>query len=211
MAKLNSGKRHSQKFGLDRRQGINLWGRTKSPFNKRKYPQGQHGPTLRRKQTDYGKQLYAKQRMKTYYGNISESKFRRYYDEAMKKSGDTIANFIGMLESRLDTVIYRAKFSPSVFGARQLVSHGHVLVNGKKVTIPSYSVQEGDVISLKEKTQNVPMVLEGLASNERDFCEYVDVDVKKFTATFSRKPVFEEVPYPVQMEPQRVIEFYSRQ
>ncbi|MBN1783493.1 MAG: 30S ribosomal protein S4 [Alphaproteobacteria bacterium] len=211
MAKVNSGKRHNQKFGLDRRQGINLWGRAKSPINKRKYPQGQHGPTLRRKQTDYGKQLHAKQRIKGYYANISEKRFRRYYDDAVRKAGDTIANFIGGLEARLDAVVYRAKFTPSVFGARQLVSHGHVLVNGKKVTIPSYSVKPGDVVSLKDKSQNISMVLEGMASNERDFCDYVDVDVKKFTATFTRMPAFEEVPYPVEMDPQLVIEFYSRQ
>ncbi|MHA1540807.1 MAG: 30S ribosomal protein S4 [Alphaproteobacteria bacterium] len=210
MAKVNSGKRHNQKFGLDRRQGINLWGRAKSPLNKRKYPAGQHGPTLRRKQTDYGKQLHAKQRIKGYYGNISEKRFQKYYKDAANKPGDTIQTFIGGLESRLDAVVYRAKFTPSVFGARQLVSHGHIFVNGKKVTIPSYSVKEGDIITLKQKSQNMPMVLEGMASNERDFCEYIEVDVKKFEAKFLRMPSFEEVPYPVQMDPQLVIEFYSR-
>ena len=211
MAKVNSGKRHSQKHGLDRRQGINLWGRTKSPINKRKYPQGQHGPNLRRKLSDYGKQLHAKQRLKGYYGNISEKRFRRYYDDAVRKAGETIGNLIVGLETRLDAVIYRAKFTPTVFGARQLVSHGHVLVNGKKVDIPSYKVKEGDVISLKEKSRNIPMVLEGLASAERDFCDYVSVDVKKFEAKFERIPTFEEVPYPVEMDPQSVIEYYSRQ
>ncbi|MBN2675976.1 MAG: 30S ribosomal protein S4 [Alphaproteobacteria bacterium] len=211
MARINSGKRHNQKYGLDRRQGINLWGRAKSPIHKRKYPQGQHGPNLRRKLSDYGKQLHAKQRLRSYYGNISEKRFRRYYDDAVRRAGGTIENLIGGLESRLDAVVYRSKFVPTVFGARQLVSHGHILVNGSRVTIPSYAVKPGDVITLREKSRNVPMVLEGLASSERDFCDYITVDVNKFEARFERLPAFEEVPYPVEMDPQSVVEFYSRQ
>lgn len=211
MAKVNSGKRHSQHHRIDRRQKINLWGRAKSPVNKRPYPLGQHGPLARTKLTDYGKQLHAKQRIKAYYASITEKKFRRYYDTAVRMKGDLINNFMGLLETRLDAVVYRAKFAPTPFAARQFVSHGHVLVNGKRITIPSYQVKEGDVISIAAKAQNIPALLEGLASNERDFCDYITTDIKKFTATLIRIPEFNEIPYPVEMEPQLVIEFYSRQ
>ncbi len=211
MAKVNSGRIHAQKHRIDRRQKINLWGRAKSPVNKRPYGLGQHGQTLRNKLTDYGKQLQAKQRIKAYYGNITEKKFLRYYKEAAAKSGDTVANLIASLESRLDVIVYRAKFAVTVFSARQLVSHGHILVNGKRVTIGSYQCKAGDIITLKDKARNIPFVLTALSSPERDFCEYVAVDLNKFEATYAHVPTLEEVPYPVQMEPHMVIEFYSRQ
>lgn len=204
-----SEKRPHAKHKIDRRLGCNLWGRPKSPFNTRQTAPGMHG-ARRGKQTDYGTQLMAKQKLKGYYGNIGEKKFRRYYQEAVRLRGDTGQNLVGLLERRLDAVVYRAKFVPTVFAARQFVSHGHVLVNGKKVTIPSYIVKEGDVVELKESSRQIPLVIEALESPERDFAEYVEVDAKACKATFLRTPKLEDIPYPVHMEPYLVVEFYSR-
>ncbi len=203
------GKRLASKYKINRRLGVNLWGRPKSPVNNRESGPGQHG-ARRRKPTDFGTQLMAKQKLKGYYGNIGERQFRRYYDEAVRRRGDTGQNLIELLERRLDAVVYRAKFVPTVFAARQVVNHGHVKVNGKRVNIPSYQVKEGDVIELRQKVREVPMVLDSIASAERDVPDYITVDLKNFKAEFVRNPQMEDVPYPVQMEPNLVIEFYSR-
>lgn len=202
-------KRIRSKYKINRRLGVNLWGRPKSPVNTRDYGPGQHG-RRRSKPTDYGTQLMAKQKLKGYYGNISEKQFRKYYAAAVSRRGDTSENLIGILERRLDAVVYRMKFVPTVFSSRQVVNHGHILVNGKRVNIPSYMVQEGDVVELKAKSMNIPMVIEALNSSEREVPEYIDVDAKKGKGKFIRTPKLEDVPYPVQMEPNLVIEFYSR-
>lgn len=204
-----SGKRIQAKHKIDRRIGANLWGRAKSPFNARQTGPGMHGGR-RGKPTDYGTQLMAKQKLKGYYGSIGEKQFRRYYKEASRLKGDTSQNLIGLLERRLDAVVYRALFVPTVFAARQLVSHKHVLVNGKCINIPSYMVKEGDVIEVKQTSRNIPMVIEAAGTSERDLTDYIDVDQKNFKATFLRIPKLEDVPYPVQMEPNLVVEFYSR-
>jgi small subunit ribosomal protein S4 len=207
----DGAKRSTRKLKISRRLGVNLWGQAKSPFNKRKYKPGQHGPTSRGGNTsDYAKQHKAKQMLKGYYGNIGEKKFHKYYEEASNMRGDTPQNMIGLLERRLDAVIYRAKFAPTVFSARQLVSHGHVLVNGKRVKISSYQVKPGDEITVSEKAKQMPLVVLALESAERPFTEYVKVDSSNFKATLVRIPEFTEVPYPVQMQPELVVEFYSR-
>lgn len=202
-------KRHSAKYKIDRRMGENLWGRPKSPVNQRSYGPGQHGQRRKSKVSDFGLQLRAKQKLKGYYGNLTEKQFSRTYEEAARRKGNTSENLIGLLESRLDAIVYRAKFVPTPFAARQFVNHGHVLVNGKRVNIPSYRCKPGDVISVREKSRNMALVLESLASNERDFCEYVSVEAKSMTATFVRAPELSEVPYPVKMEPNLVVEFYA--
>ena len=204
------GKRLSAKYKLDRRMGENIWGRPKSPVNKRDYGPGQHGQRRRSKVSDYGLQLRAKQKLKGYYGNIGEKQFKSIYKEAERIKGDTSENLIGLLERRLDAIVYRAKFVPTVFAARQFVNHGHVKVNGKRVNIPSYRCKEGDVIEVKEKSRDLPLVIEGSQSPERDVPEYVDADHGKMSAKFVRTPILSDVPYPVQMEPNLVIEFYSR-
>jgi small subunit ribosomal protein S4 len=188
---------------------VNLWGRPKSPYNKREYGPGEHGQR-RFKISDYGLQLRAKQKLKGYYGNIGERQFRRYYKDAVRRRGDTGENLVGLLESRLDAAVYRLKFVPTVFAARQIVNHGHVRVNGKRVNIPSYRVEEGDEIEIKEKSRELPVVLEAMESPERDVPDYYTVDYNKMKGTFLRVPLLAEVPYPVQMEPNLVIEFYSR-
>ena len=203
-------KRKSAKYKINRRLGVNLWGRPKSPVNKRSYGPGEHGQARRRKPSDYGIQLAAKQKLKGYYGNITERQFKRYYTEAVRRRGDTGENLIELLERRLDAAIYRMKFVPTVFSARQFVSHGHVLVNGKRVTIASYQIKDGDMIELKEKSRELPIVLEASASPERDLPDYVDVDHNKMRGRMTRGPKLADVPYPVQMEPNLVIEFYSR-
>jgi small subunit ribosomal protein S4 len=202
-------KRHSQKYKIDRRMGENLWGRPKSPINSRSYGPGQHGQRRKGKMSDFGLQLMAKQKLKGYYGNITEKQFRRIYDEASRRKGNTTENLIGLLECRLDALVYRAKFVPTVFAARQFVNHGHVKVNGKKVNIPSYRVKPGDVIEVRERSRSMALVLEALESPERDIPDYIDLDPKAMKATFVRIPEFAEVPYPVQMEPNLVVEFYS--
>ncbi|GGF55559.1 MAG: 30S ribosomal protein S4 [Terasakiella sp.] len=202
-------KRISAKYKIDRRLGVNLWGRAKSPINRRDSRPGQHGQR-RRKVSDFGLQLMGKQKLKGYYANISEKQFRRYYKEAVRRAGDTGENLIGLLETRLDAIVYRMKFVPTMFAARQFVSHGHVLVNGKRVTISSYLVKEGDTVELRAKSREIPMVLEAVASGERDVPEYIEVDHKKMVGKFIRVPKLEDVPYPVQMEPNLVVEYYSR-
>jgi small subunit ribosomal protein S4 len=202
-------KRLKSKYKIDRRLGVNLWGRPKSPINTRDYRPGQHGQR-RRKPSDYGTQLMAKQKLKGFYGNITEKQFRRYYAEAVRRAGDTSENLIGILERRLDAVVYRMKFVPTVFAARQFVNHGHICVNGKRVNIPSYLVKEGDVVEVKEKSRDLPLVLEAIESPERDLPDYMDVDLNKRKGTFMRTPKLADVPYAALMEPNLVIEFYSR-
>jgi small subunit ribosomal protein S4 len=202
-------KRHSAKYKIDRRMGENIWGRPKSPVNSRSYGPGQHGQRRKSKVSDFGIQLKAKQKLKGYYGNLTEKQFSRTYEEAGRRKGNTSENLIALLESRLDAVVYRAKFVPTVFAARQFVNHGHVLVNGKKVNIASYRVKAGDVISVKERSRNMALVLEAVQSSERDVPDYLQVDGKGLSATFVRAPELSEVPYPVKMEPNLVVEFYS--
>ena len=203
-------KRLKSKHKVDRRLKANLWGRPKSPFNSRAYPPGQHGQNKRGKPTDYGIQLNAKQKLKGYYGNINERQFRNIYRLAITKRGDTTENLIGLLESRLDTVIYRAKFTPTVFAARQLINHGHIKVNKKKVNISSYTVKETDIIEVREKSKTLTVIDGSLSSKEREVPEYIQLDNKSKTVKLIRIPKFAEVPYPVIMEPSLVIEYYSR-
>jgi small subunit ribosomal protein S4 len=202
-------KRIEAKHKIDRRLGVNLWGRAKSPLNNREYGPGQHGQR-RKKPTDFGIQLMAKQRLKGYYGSIGERQFRKLYAEAVRRKGDTSENLIGLLERRLETVVYRAKFVPTVFAARQFVNHGHVKVNGKRVNIGSYQLKEGDVVEVREKARDLVMVLAAVQSGERDVPEYIEADHKKMSAKFVRVPALGDVPYPVSMEPHLVTEFYSR-
>ncbi len=202
-------KRTESKYKIDRRLQVNLWGRAKSPINKREYGPGQHGQR-RKKPSDYGVQLMAKQKLKGYYGNISERQFRKYYAEAMRRRGDSGENLIGILESRLDIIAYRMKLVPTVFAARQFVSHGHLTVNGKRVTVPSYMVKVGDVIEVRRKSKELATLKEATESAERDVPDYIEIDHSKFTGAVKRVPGLKDVPYPVQMEPNLVIEFYSR-
>ena len=203
-------KRLNSKHKVDRRLRVNLWGRPKSPFNTRAYPPGQHGQTKSAKPSDYGIQLNAKQKLKSYYGNINERQFRNIYRKALSKRGDTTENLIALLESRLDTVVYRGKFAPTVFSARQLINHGHIKVNKKKVNISSYLVKESDIIEIKEKSKKLNIIEGSLSNKERDVPEYIQVDGKNKSVKLVRIPKFSEVPYPVIMEPSLVIEYYSR-
>ena len=202
-------KRQNSKYKLDRRMGENIWGRPKSPVNKRSYGPGQHGQRRAKKLSDYGTQLQAKQKLKGYYGNITERQFRKYYTDAARRPGDTGENMIGLLETRLDTVVYRSKFVPTPFAARQLVSHGHVKVNGRRVTIASYHVKESDTIELGAKAREMALVLEASKSGERDTPDYLEVAEGKSTKLL-RTPKLADVPYAVQMEPHLIVEFYSR-
>ncbi|MBV9570822.1 MAG: 30S ribosomal protein S4 [Alphaproteobacteria bacterium] len=203
-------KRATAKYKLDRRVGESVWGRPKSPVNKRSYGPGQHGQRRAKKLSDYGTQLRAKQKLKGYYGNITERQFHKYYVEAARRAGDTGENMIGLLERRLDAVVYRAKFVPTPFAARQLVSHGHVKVNGRRVTVPSYQVKEKDAIELTAKAKDMALVLEASKSGERDVPDYVDADHNKMSAKLLRTPKLGDVPYAAQMQPHLIVEFYSR-
>lgn len=202
-------KRSAVKYKISRRLGESLWGRAKDPVNRRSYGPGQHGQA-KKKLSDYGQQLRAKQKLKFYYGNLTEKQFRKLYDEARRLKGDSSENLIGLLERRLDAVVYRMCVVPTVFAARQFVNHGHVKVNGRRVNIPSYLVKEGDVIEVREKSKQLTLVLESIASPERDVPEYIEFDEKDMKATFTRTPKLGDVPYPVKMEPNLVVEFYSR-
>ena len=202
-------KRHSAKYKLDRRMGENIWGRPKSPINKRSYGPGQHGQRRKSKVSDFGLQLRAKQKLKGYYGNLTEKQFSRIYQEAARRKGNTSENLISLLESRLDAMVYRAKFVPTPFAARQFVNHGHVLVNGKRVNIPSFRVKPGDVITVRERSRNMALVLEALQSSEREIPDYIESGDKGMSARFVRAPELAEVPYPVKMEPNLVVEFYA--
>ena len=203
-------KRDSVKYKIDRRMGENIWGRPKSPVNRREYGPGQHGQGRKGKLSDFGVQLRAKQKLKGYYGSIMEKQFRKIYDEASRMRGDTSENLIGLLECRLDTVVYRAKFVPTVFAARQFVNHGHVMVNGRRVNIPSFRLKVGDVVEVRERSRQLAIVLEAIGLDERDVPDYLDTDHGKMSASLTRIPTLMDVPYPVQMEPNLVVEFYSR-
>ena len=203
-------KRHEAKYKIDRRMGQNVWGRPKSPVNRREYGPGQHGQRRKGKLSDYGVQLRAKQKLRGYYGNISEKQFRGLYADAIRMKGDSGANMIGLLERRLDAIVYRAKLVPTVFAARQVVNHGHIKVNGQRVTIPSYRVKVGDMIEVKDRSKQLALVIEATQLAERDVPDYIEVDHSKMTAKLARVPHLNEVPYPVQMEPHLVVEFYSR-
>ncbi len=203
-------KRAESKYKINRRLGVNLWGRSKSPVVKREYGPGQHGQRRKGKVSDFGTQLMAKQKLKGYYGNIGEKQFRKYYEEAVRRKGDTSENLIDLLERRLDAVAYRMKFAITPFAARQLVNHGHLMVNGRKVNIASFLVRDGDVIEVREKSKQLAMVLDASQSAERDVPEYIEVDHRAMKGRFMRTPKLSDVPYPVQMEPNLVVEFYSR-
>ena len=203
-------KRHEAKYKIDRRMGQNVWGRPKSPVNRREYGPGQHGQRRKGKLSDYGVQLRAKQKLRGYYGNITEKQFRGIYEEAIRMKGDSGAHMIGLLERRLDAMIYRAKFVPTVFAARQFISHGHVKVNGRRVTIASFRLKAGDMVEVKDASKQLAMVLEATGLAERDVPDYIEADHTKMTAKLARIPQLTEVPYAVQMEPHLVVEFYSR-
>jgi small subunit ribosomal protein S4 len=203
-------KRTSAKYKIDRRMGENIWGRSKSPINKRDYGPGQHGQRRKAKMSDFGLQLRAKQKLKGYYGDLTEKQFAKIYAEAARVKGDTSENLIGLLERRLDAVVYRAKFVPTVFAARQFVNHGHVLVNGKPVNIGSYRCREGDVVEIRQKSKQLALVLEAVQLAERDVPDYLEVDHSKMTAKLVRTPGLGDVPYPVQMEPNLVVEYYAK-
>ncbi|MFZ2005664.1 MAG: 30S ribosomal protein S4 [Stellaceae bacterium] len=202
-------KRTESKYKINRRLGVNLWGRAKSPLNRREYGPGQHGQR-RKKPSDYGTQLSAKQKLKGYYANIGERQFRRLYEEAVRRKGDTGENLVELLERRLDTIVYRMKFAPTPFAARQLINHGHVLVNGKRLNIGSAKLRDGDTIELRQKAKEMALVLEASQSSERDVPDYVEVDHERMRGRFIRAPKLADVPYPVTMEPNLVVEFYSR-
>jgi small subunit ribosomal protein S4 len=203
-------KRLRAKYKIDRRLGQNIWGRPKSPLNKRESRPGQHGERRQGKLSDYGQQLRAKQKLKGYYANITERQFRGIYEEASRMKGSTSEHVIGLLERRLDALVYRAKFVPTPFAARQFVSHGHVKVNGRRVNIPSFRCRIGDVVEVSEKGKQMALLLEAIKSPERDVPDYVEADHAKMTAKLVRVPGLSDVPYPVQMEPNLVVEFYSR-
>ncbi len=203
-------KRLESKYKINRRLGVNLWGRAKSPVNKRDYGPGQHGQRRKSKPSDFNVQLMAKQKLKGYYGNIGEKQFRKYYDEAVRRRGDTSENMIEILERRLDATVYRMKFAMTPFAARQFVNHGHILVNGKRVNIPSFLVRDDDVIEVREKSKQLAVLLDAAQSGERDVPEYLEVDHRSMKGRFVRAPKFGDVPYPVTMEPNLVVEFYSR-
>ena len=198
------------KYKIDRRLKCNLWGRPKSPFNRRDYPPGLNGQNRKKKPSDFGIQLMAKQKLKGHYGYITEKQFRNLFHKASKIKGNTSENLIELLERRLDATVYRMKFSTTIFAARQFVSHGHILVNGKKVTISSYSLKDGDIVEVKEKSREIPVLLEAISSTERETPQYLSVDYDKLKGTFVKAPKLNEVPYPVLMEPNLVIEYYSR-
>ncbi len=202
-------KRAESKYKINRRLGVNLWGRPKSPLNKREYGPGQHGQR-RKKPSDFGTQLMAKQKLKGYYGNIGERQFRKLYEEASRRRGDTGENLVALLERRLDAVVYRMKLAPTVFASRQFVNHGHVTVNGKRVNISSYLVKDNDVIEVKTKSKQLAIVLEASQSSERDVPDYVEIDHQAMKGKFIRAPKLADVPYPVSMEPNLVVEYYSR-
>ncbi len=203
-------KRLNRKYGISRRLGVNLWGRAKDPFGKKNYPPGAHGLMGYKRSSDYGLQLQAKQKLRGYYGNITEKQFRGLYLEAMRCKGDTGQNLVKLLESRLDAFVYRSKFAPTVFAARQLVNHKHVTVNGKAVNIPSCSLNPGDVVEIKERSRSLTLIASALSSNERSIPDYIALDAGKLSSKYLRRPELLDVPYAVVMDPHLVIEYYSR-
>src|SRR3954468_6248902 len=206
---VDMSKREESKYKINRRLGVNLWGRAKSPLNRREYGPGQHGQR-RKKPSDYGTQLSAKQKLKGYYANIGERQFRRLYEEAVRRRGDTGENLIELLERRLDATVYRMKLAPTPFAARQLINHGHVLVNGRRVNIPSYQLRDGDTVELKQRAKEMALIIEASHSSERDVPDYIEINHERMRGHFVRAPKLADVPFPVTMEPNLVVEYYSR-
>ncbi len=179
----------------------------KSALDKRPYPPGQHGQR-RTKVSEYGTQLREKQKAKFMYG-ISEKQFRRLFSDANRMEGNTGANLITLLERRLDNVVYRMGFATTRSFARQLVTHGHILVDGKKVDIPSYRVKPGQKIEVKEKSKNNPQIVRaGELTAQTGIVPWVDVDMDKKFGIFTRLPEREEVIIPV--EERLIVELYSK-
>ncbi len=202
-------KRVQAKHKISRRLGVNLWGSHKFKQD-RSYPPGEHGPlNASRRKTDYGLHLNAKQQLKGYYANISEKKFRKIYKEAKRLKGDTSENIIALLESRLDSIIYRANFVPTMFAARQFINHKHIEVNGKVVNISSYQIKIGDVISIKNASKELLIILETIQKKERDIPDYIEVDYKQKSVKLLSLPSLSDVPYPSIMQPNLVVEYYS--
>lgn len=202
-------KRKQSRHRDSRRLGVNLWG-GKSSVEKRNYPPGMHGTKGYGRSTDYGVQMKAKQQLKKYYGDVTEKQFHGIYKKSVRLKGNTESNLIGLLESRLDAIVYRAGFVPTIFAARQFVNHYHVLVDGHPVNIPSYSVKEGSVVTVQENSRTIAMVSESVKLSEGKAPNYIEISDNGYSAKFVKQPELSEVPYPVNMQPRLVIEYYSR-
>lgn len=192
------------KFKLSRRLGISLSGTGKEL--KRPFPPGQHGPNQRRKISGYGLQLLEKQKLRHMYG-LNEKQFRNLFVKATKQAGIAGENFMILLESRLDNLVYRLGLSNSRAGARQLVAHGHITVNGKKVDIPSYTVSPNDVIGLRERSKGLSAIKDALAN--RNFTPaYLDFNEQAMEGKYVRLPERSELP--PEIDEKQIVEFYSR-
>ncbi|MDD2840283.1 MAG: 30S ribosomal protein S4 [Rickettsiales bacterium] len=201
-------KRINAKKKISRSLGVNLWGRANDTFVKRNYRPGQHG-TAPKRDTNHSIHLRAKQKVRKYY-DIKESQFRTIFDNAKRLKGNTEEIFAGLLESRLASIVYRANFAPTVYAARQLVNHKHILVNGKPINIASYQVKVGDVISLSEGAKKITLINEALEHMERDIPTYLELNANEKTVKFLNKPAFSDIPYPFDAEFNMIVEFYSR-
>jgi len=201
-------KRHEAKYKIDRRMGQNVWGRPKSPINHREYGPGQHGQRRKGKLSDYGVQLRAKQKLRGYYGNVSERQFRSIYAEARRLKGDTGAHMIGLLERRLDAMIYRAKFVPTVFAARQFVSHGHISVNGRRGPVPSYRLRLNDVVEVREKSRSMIVVRHNIDTIDRSVPPWLEKSGEGLVATVRDLPLREHIAVPVRES--LIVELYSK-
>ncbi|XVN41153.1 MAG: 30S ribosomal protein S4 [Rickettsia endosymbiont of Argas persicus] len=198
------------KYKASRRLGVSLWGDSKDAFNTRNYRPGQHGQNTMVKTSDYGLHLKAKQRIKCHYGRITEKQFRNLFGSAQKMKGNTGENFIGLLESRLDTIVYRMNIAQTIFAARQLVSHGHIKVNGHKADIASMRLKEGDVVEIKESSRQMTVIQESVSKQGQTTPDYVSFDVDSLSGKYLRVPTISDVRYPFKAEVHLVVELYSR-
>lgn len=197
------------KYKASRRLGTSIWGDDKDPFHTKNYRPGQHGPTGRVKTSDYGVHLQAKQTVKAHYGRITEKQFRNIFALANKMKGNTAENFAGLLEKRLDMVIYRMNLAPTIFAARQLVSHDNVKLNGKKVNIPGQRLKEGDKVELKDSAKQITVYMESAQKQKRTVPEYLSVDPGAMSGVFIRTPMILDIPYPFEANFGKIIEYYS--
>ncbi len=194
------------KVKLSRKLGLNLTPKSHKYTEKKPYPPGQHGKLKRRaKMSDYARQLLEKQKLRYQY-NVSEKQMNNYYQKASRITGNTGEFLLQLLESRLDSLTYRAGLAPSIYAARQLVTHGHVLVNGKRVNVPSYSVRPNSVVSIKESSRKIPMILDSIRSVQPP--PYIDLVKAEFTFRYLYIPPKEEIPVVVELP--QVVEYYAR-
>jgi small subunit ribosomal protein S4 len=193
---------------IARKFGANIFGRQRNPLLHKPTPPGMHG-AKRKKKSDYGLQLEEKQKLRAIYGMLTQTQLLHAYTDALKKEGNTSHNLLEQLECRLDNIVYRLRFDGTIFGAHQLVSHGHVLVNGKRVDRRSFKVKPGMVVSIEEKSKKMKPVQMAMENTAREIPAYLSLSEDKFSGKLETLPHPDQIPLPMIIDVPLVCEFLA--